>query len=165
MRVFPTPDMPISATARWGACSSPVPYNPHPRPAGPSRPPPLFSLRWQAIRALDCYGPVTATQCRGSALPYIDELVNLVVVDSSEAVPSEAEIRRVLQDRYEKGELRKETFQLVKSMLDRYVTEQAPTSPGMPDARGRIEPSLGANPAPAQVTMSTSASDSRIWLM
>ena len=57
---------------------------------------------------------------------------------------TEAEIRRVLQERYDGGSLRKETFQLVKSMLDRYVTEQAPTSPGMPDARGRIEPSLGA---------------------
>ena len=42
---------------------------------------------------------------------------------------SEAEIRRVLQERYEAGELRKETFQLVKSMLDRYVTEKLPTSP------------------------------------
>lgn len=42
---------------------------------------------------------------------------------------SEAEIRRVLQERYETGELRKETFQLVKSMLDRYVTEKVPTSP------------------------------------
>jgi len=42
---------------------------------------------------------------------------------------SEADIRRVLQDRYEKGGLRKESFQLVKSMLDGYVSEQAPTSP------------------------------------
>jgi hypothetical protein len=42
---------------------------------------------------------------------------------------SEAEIRQVLQERYEAGELRKETFQLVKSMLDRYVTEKLPTSP------------------------------------
>lgn len=42
---------------------------------------------------------------------------------------SEAAIRRVLQERYEAGELRKETFQLVKSMLDRYVTENVPTSP------------------------------------
>ncbi len=39
---------------------------------------------------------------------------------------SEAEIRRVLQERYESGDLRKETFQLVKSMLDRYVTENVP---------------------------------------
>ncbi len=42
---------------------------------------------------------------------------------------SEAEIRRVLQDRYDAGELRKETFQLVKSMLDRYMTENVATSP------------------------------------
>lgn len=41
---------------------------------------------------------------------------------------NEADIRRVLQDRYESGHLRKETFQLVKSMLDGYVSEQAPTS-------------------------------------
>ncbi len=41
---------------------------------------------------------------------------------------NEAEIRRVLQDRYESGDLRKETFQLVKSMLDRFVTEDLPSS-------------------------------------
>lgn len=45
---------------------------------------------------------------------------------------SEAEIRRVLQDRYESGDLRKETFQLVKSMLDRYVSEKIETSPSVP---------------------------------
>jgi hypothetical protein len=61
---------------------------------------------------------------------------------------SEAEIRRVLQERYESGELRKETFQLVKSMLDKYVTEQAPTNPGPDDPTGRVEPSMGANPVP-----------------
>lgn len=37
---------------------------------------------------------------------------------------SEAEIRRVLQERYEQGGLRKETFQLVKSMLDRYGSDK-----------------------------------------
>ena len=42
---------------------------------------------------------------------------------------NEAEIRRVLQERYEGGALRKETFQLVKSMLDGYVTEEVPASP------------------------------------
>ncbi len=42
---------------------------------------------------------------------------------------SEAEIRRILQERYEAGDLRMETFQLVKSMLDGYVTERIPTSP------------------------------------
>jgi len=41
---------------------------------------------------------------------------------------NEAEIRRVLQERYECGKLRKETFQLVKSMLDRFVTEHVPTA-------------------------------------
>jgi serine/threonine protein kinase len=57
-----------------------------------------------------------------------------------EGVGSEAQIRRVLQDRYESGDLRKETFQLVKSMLDRYVSEQAPTSPGTQKASARVEP-------------------------
>ena len=41
---------------------------------------------------------------------------------------SESEIRRVLQERFDSGALRTETFQLVESMLDRYVTEQVPTS-------------------------------------
>ncbi len=45
---------------------------------------------------------------------------------------NEAEVRRVLQERFEAGELRKETFQLVKSMLDRFVTERVPTSPTDP---------------------------------
>jgi len=54
---------------------------------------------------------------------------------------SEAEIRRVLQEQYESGGLRKETFQLVKSMLDRYVTEQVPTSTGADTAaRNVVEP-------------------------
>jgi serine/threonine protein kinase len=42
---------------------------------------------------------------------------------------SEAEIRQILQELYEAGGLRKETFQLVKSMLDGYVSESSPTSP------------------------------------
>ncbi len=42
---------------------------------------------------------------------------------------SERQIRQVLQERYDSGELRQETFQLVKSMLDRYVTETIPTTP------------------------------------
>ncbi len=41
---------------------------------------------------------------------------------------NEGEIRRILQERYEEGALRQETFQLVKSMLNRYVTEDMPTS-------------------------------------
>lgn len=42
---------------------------------------------------------------------------------------SEAEIRRVLQERYEQGDLRKETFQLVKSMLDRFESDKQTTPP------------------------------------
>jgi len=51
---------------------------------------------------------------------------------------SEAEIRRVLQEQYESGGLRNETFQLVKSMLDRYVSEQVPTSPGAVSATANV---------------------------
>ena len=73
---------------------------------------------------------------------------------------SEAEIRRVLQERYESGELRKETFQLVKSMLDRFVTEQTPTSPSLADPMGRMEPSMGAKPVPNPTPGPAPADDS-----
>ncbi len=52
---------------------------------------------------------------------------------------SEAEIRRVLQERYDGGQLRKETFQLVKSMLDKYVTEVVETSPSIAEASAVLE--------------------------
>ena len=58
---------------------------------------------------------------------------------------NEAEIRRTLQERYENGQLRKETFQLVKSMLDRYVTEQIPTSREQTEHANQV-----AQPAPSQ---------------
>jgi len=65
---------------------------------------------------------------------------------------SEAEIRRILQDRYDSGDLRKETFQLVKSMLDRYVTEQASTSSPVYDATVKIaSPSPVVEPRPADL--------------
>ena len=51
---------------------------------------------------------------------------------------NEAVIRRVLQEQYDGGQLRKETFQLVKSILDRYITEQAPTSPDLISATGPV---------------------------
>jgi len=54
-----------------------------------------------------------------------DGIAGLLASDGN----NEAEIRRTLQERYEEGDLRKETFQLVKSMLDGYVTERIPTSP------------------------------------
>lgn len=46
----------------------------------------------------------------------------------------ESEIRRLLEDQYTNGQLRRETYQLVKSMLDRYVTEQVDTVPGVADS-------------------------------
>ena len=49
-----------------------------------------------AIGALGCYGPVTVARYDGKHLPYITELVNLVVVDGTDSVPSKAEIQRVL---------------------------------------------------------------------
>jgi hypothetical protein len=54
---------------------------------------------------------------------------------------NEAEVRRVLQERYESGNLRKETFQLVKSMLDRYVTERAPLRDSVAKAANGSAPS------------------------
>ena len=58
---------------------------------------------------------------------------------------NEATIRTVLQDRYEAGQLRKETFQLVKSMLDGYGTDQA--TPSAP-APLRKEPVITDPPQP-----------------
>lgn len=54
---------------------------------------------------------------------------------------NEVEIRRVLQERFDSGSLRKETFQLVKSMLDRYISEQVPTS------NNGDRPAAGGNPS------------------
>jgi hypothetical protein len=57
----------------------------------------------------------------------------------SDGSASEADIRRVLQERYESGALRKETFQLVKSMLDKYVTEIIETSPSIAEAANLLQ--------------------------
>ena len=65
---------------------------------------------------------------------------------------SEAEIRRVLQERYESGDLRKETFQLVKSMLDRYVSERVPTSPTTNKTVTPREPPRAPEPPPPATT-------------
>jgi len=66
---------------------------------------------------------------------------------------NEAQIRRILQERYDGGDLRKETFQLVKSMLDRFVTEQVATSPGFTNDgfgdRGAANSSDALLPKPA----------------
>jgi len=70
---------------------------------------------------------------------------------------SEAEIRRVLQERYEQGALRKETFQLVKSMLDRYVTENIETSPTPPDQNPEV--AMRSTPVMAPPAVADAASD------
>ena len=44
-------------------------------------------------------------------------------------VSSEAEIRLILQQRYDSGRLRKETFQQIKTIIDRYAIERSPTGP------------------------------------
>ncbi|MEM8817187.1 MAG: protein kinase [Pseudomonadota bacterium] len=49
---------------------------------------------------------------------------------------SEAGIRRVLTEQYRAGELREDSYYLLESMLDRFVTEQIPTAPTSPE-KGR----------------------------
>ena len=63
----------------------------------------------------------------------------------SDGSASEADVRRVLQERYESGELRKETFQLVKSMLDKYVTEIIETSPSIIEAASMLQKGAAPN--------------------
>ena len=65
---------------------------------------------------------------------------------------SEAEIRRILNDCYDEGSLRKETFQLVKTILDGFVTESIPTSPlpGESETKGpSILDDIGSTGEPA----------------
>jgi len=47
---------------------------------------------------------------------------------------SESDIRKILLARFERGELREETFRLVQGMLDRIVTEDLDTLAGAPDS-------------------------------
>ena len=53
----------------------------------------------EAIRALGVYGPVSVGQYDGKRLPYIDELVNLVIVAGAEWRVAGEEIARVLAPR------------------------------------------------------------------
>jgi len=58
---------------------------------------------------------------------------------------NESEIRRVLQERYDTGALRQETFQLVKSMLDRFTTDEVPS--GAPGVLARGPEEAPGNPS------------------
>jgi serine/threonine protein kinase len=59
-------------------------------------------------------------------------------------VCSEAEIRLILQQRYDSGRLRKETFQQIKTILDRYAIERSPAAPvpkeSVPEPKNLREP-------------------------
>ncbi|NQV87381.1 MAG: protein kinase [Woeseiaceae bacterium] len=68
---------------------------------------------------------------------------------------SEAQIRKVLQERYDAGALRKETFQLVKSMLDRFVMENIPTSAArerIPSVGTLVQPKPTLKPVPIDIS-------------
>jgi hypothetical protein len=71
---------------------------------------------------------------------------------------NEMEIRRVLQERYDTGELRQETFQLVKSMLDRFVTEELPTA-DTPDGQVLVPAHTAQPVAPAGATAVADSDD------
>ncbi|MDX1482621.1 MAG: hypothetical protein R3315_13140, partial [Woeseiaceae bacterium] len=58
---------------------------------------------------------------------------------------NEAQIRRVLQERYDSGKLRKETFQLVKSMLDGYT----PAAQRSANPQSAVRTTDSPAPAPA----------------
>ncbi len=69
---------------------------------------------------------------------------------------NETEIRRVLEERYESGSLRAETFQLVRSMLDRLAGESDASGP----SAARVQPApLPISPANVDATDLTSGDD------
>lgn len=52
---------------------------------------------------------------------------------------SETDIRKILHDRFESGQLREETFNVVQRMLDRIVAEFVDTLPGVADAKDFVD--------------------------
>ena len=89
----------------------------------------------------------------------------------SDGNASEADLRRVLQECYERGELRKETFQVVKSMLDKYVTEIIETSPSIAEAADLLHQGVfsadqpAANASPEEETLDAKAHNRSTWLL
>jgi len=53
----------------------------------------------QLLRASGAYGRVSAEAFSGTQLPYVDNLVNLLVLPATESAPSDAEVVRVLAPR------------------------------------------------------------------
>lgn len=56
---------------------------------------------------------------------------------------SEADIRQILSDRFESGTLRQESFQLVQRMLERVISDDIATMPGMEDSVDPGAPDFG----------------------
>ena len=111
--------------------------------------PPSDKLRTTLVDQLDSFESKLDDKVDDIAmLADIQEGIGRLLGDNATA---EADIRRVLQERYEGGNLRKETFQLVKSMLDRYVTEQAPTSPGTPTTQSSSSTPTSPGPSSRRV--------------
>jgi hypothetical protein len=50
----------------------------------------------EAINTLGCYGTVTIAHFNGKHLPHIAELANLVVIDETDSMPNDKEIKRIL---------------------------------------------------------------------
>ena len=73
--------------------------------------------------------------------------IGRLLADDVDAAP---QIRHVLQERYEGGDLRQETYQLVKSMLDRHAGDGVPTLPESV-AVSTIESPAGAAPTDGDV--------------
>ena len=102
-------------------------------------------------RLADLDDSLGATSDDVKILAELQQGLGRLMADDSDAEPA---IRRILQERLERGELRNETYELVRSMLDRYVTEDVPTSPGnITDDAGR-SPRL-SEPADDQYSTTT----------
>ena len=59
-----------------------------------------------------------------------------------------ADIRRIVQEQHQAGNLRDETFELVNRMLDRMVTEHVATAPSEPEPEPEPVPPPPSNPQP-----------------
>lgn len=77
------------------------------------------------LSSLDGSGGVPSDDVR--ILAELQQGLGRLIADDRDA---EQAIRKILQERLDRGELRQETYELVRSMLDRHVTEDIATSPG-----------------------------------
>ncbi len=71
----------------------------------------------------------------------------------------ESEIRAVLQERYNDGELRTETYELVRTMLDQHLTEEVRTEPTGDSLAGGRDPVGELDLATAQLATGTVTDD------